>query len=45
MWLSTFKPQFDWMHAVIHEGALPIVIRSVNPQILGKDPIIAGAKI
>jgi len=25
-WLFTFKPQFDWTHAVIHEEALPIVI-------------------
>ncbi len=42
-WLSTFEPQFDWMHAVIHEEALPIVIRSVNPCIPGKDLIIAKA--
>jgi len=25
-WLSTFEPQFDWTHTVIHEGALPVVI-------------------
>jgi len=25
-WLSTFEPQFDWTHAVIHEEALPVVI-------------------
>src|SRR6266702_2267872 len=41
-WLSTFKLQFDWTHAVIHEKALPIVIRSVNPCIPGKDPIVAA---
>ncbi len=40
-WLSTFEPQFDWTHAVIHEEALLVVIRLVNPQIPGKDPIIA----
>jgi len=40
-WLSTFEPQFNWTHAVIHEEALPIVIRLVNPRILGKDPIVA----
>jgi len=40
-WLSVFKPRFNWMHAVIHEGALPIVIWSVNPCIPDKDPIIA----
>ncbi len=40
-WLSTFEPQFDWMHAVIHKKALPIVIQSVNPHVPGKDPIIA----
>ncbi len=43
-WLSTFKPQFDWTHAVIHEKALPIVIQSVNPHIPGKEPIIAATK-
>src|SRR6266702_3075128 len=40
-WLSTFEPQFDWTHTVIHKEALPVVIQSVNPQIPGKDPIIA----
>src|SRR6266702_236139 len=40
-WLSTFEPQFDWTHAVIHEKALPIVIQSVNPCIPRKDPVIA----
>ncbi len=30
-WLSTFEPQFNWTHAVIHEEALPVVIRSINP--------------
>ncbi len=30
-WLSTFEPQFDWTHTVIHKEALPIVIRTVNP--------------
>ncbi len=25
-WLSTFKPWFDWTHAVIHKEALPVVI-------------------
>ncbi len=40
-WLSTFEPQFDWTHAIIHEEALPIIIQSVNPRIPRKDPIIA----
>ena len=39
-WLSTFEPQFDWTHAVIHEETLLVVIRSVNPRIPRKDPII-----
>ncbi len=44
-WLAMFKLQFDWTHAVINEQALlPIVIQSVNPQIPGKDLIIAGTK-
>jgi len=40
-WLATFKPQFNWASAVINEKALPVIIRSTNPQIPGKDPIIA----
>ncbi len=44
-WLAMFELQFDWTHAVINEQALlPIVIQSVNPQIPGKDLIIAGTK-
>jgi len=39
-WLSAFEPQFDWTNTVINEQALPIVIRSVNPQIPGQDLII-----
>ncbi len=42
-WLSTFEPQFNWTNVVIHKGALPIVIRSVNPRVPGKEPIIAKA--
>jgi len=42
-WLSTFEPQFNWTQATIHEKALPIIIRLVNPQILSKDLIIAKA--
>jgi len=41
-WLSMFKPQFNWTHAVINEQALPIVIQSVNPHIPGKESIVAG---
>jgi len=40
-WLSTFEPQFNWTSAVINEKALLVVVRSVNPQIPGKEPIIA----
>jgi len=40
--LSTFEPQFNWASAVINEEALPIVVRSVNPRIPGKEPIIAS---
>ncbi len=42
-WLATFEPQFNWTNTVIREMALPIVIRSVNPRIPGKEPIIAKA--
>ncbi len=40
-WMAAFKPQFTWKNGVISEKALPIIIWSVNPSILGKDPIIA----
>ena len=31
LWLSKFKPQFDWTYTVINEQALPIVIRCYDP--------------
>jgi len=40
-WMAAFEPQFTWKHGVINEKELPIVLRSVNPFIPGKDPIIA----
>ncbi len=43
-WLTTFEPQFNWASAVINEKALPVIIRSTNPQIPSKDPIIAGTQ-
>ncbi len=43
-WMAVFEPQFTWKNGVIHEQALPIIIRSVNPsQIIG-DQIIARAQ-
>ncbi len=39
--MAVFEPQFTWKNGVIHEQALPIIIRSVNPsQIIG-DQVIA----
>ncbi len=43
-WMAAFKPQFTWKNGAIHEKELPIILRSVNPSIPGKDPIIARAK-
>ncbi len=43
-WMAAFEPQFSWKNGVINEKALPIILRSVNPSIPGKDPIIARAK-
>ena len=40
-WLTTFEPQFNWTSAVINKKALPVIIQSTNPQIPGKDPIVA----
>ncbi len=39
-WMAAFKPQFTWKNGIINEKALPIIIRSVNPSIPGKDPVI-----
>ncbi len=30
-WMAVFEPQFTWKTGKIHEQALPIIIRSVNP--------------
>ena len=43
-WMAAFEPQFSWKNGVIHERELPIILWSVNPFILGKDPIIAQIK-
>ncbi len=39
-WMAVFEPRFTWKSGVIHEQALPIIIRSVNPsQIIGNQII------
>jgi len=40
-WMAAFEPQFTWGSGVINEKALPIIIRSVNPSIPGKESVIA----
>ncbi len=43
-WMAVFEPQFTWKNRTIHEQALPVIIRSVNPsQIIG-DQTIAQAQ-
>jgi hypothetical protein len=42
-WLASFEPRFSWRHAVIDKRALPVVISSVNPQIIRQQPIVAIA--
>src|SRR6266571_1625870 len=42
-WMAAFEPQFTWKNGVIHERELPVILRSVNPFILG-EPIIAQVK-
>jgi|SRR6266702_4806427 len=39
-WMAAFEPQFMWKNGVINEKELLIILQSVNPFILGKDPII-----
>jgi hypothetical protein len=41
-WLASFEPRFSWRHAVIDEKALPVVILSINPRIIKKQPVIAA---
>ncbi len=46
-WMAAFEPKFTWKYGAINEKELPIILRSVNPSIPGKEPIIAqirGAK-
>ncbi len=42
--MAAFEPQFTWKNGVINEKELPVILRSVNPFIPGKDPIIAQAQ-
>jgi hypothetical protein len=37
-WLASFEPKFSWRHAVIDERALPVIISSVNPRVIQKQP-------
>ena len=40
-WLATFEPRFGWRNAIIDEKCLPVVISSINPRIIRKNPVIA----
>ncbi len=40
-WMAAFEPKFTWKNGVINEKELPIILRSVNPSIPGKELIIA----
>jgi hypothetical protein len=41
-WLATFEPRFQWKSAVIDERVLPILISSINPRSINKQPVIAN---
>jgi hypothetical protein len=41
-WLATFKPKFNWRSTVIDERILPIIISSINPRVIRKQPVIAS---
>jgi hypothetical protein len=41
-WLATFKPKFNWRSTVIDECILPIIISSINPRVIRKQPVIAS---
>ena len=40
-WMAAFEPKFTWKHGVINEKELPVILRSVNPSIFRKEPVIA----
>jgi hypothetical protein len=40
-WLASFEPKFSWRYTVIDEKALPVVISSINPRAIKKQPVIA----
>jgi hypothetical protein len=40
-WLATFKPKFNWRSAVINKQILPVIISSINLQIIRNRPVIA----
>jgi len=40
-WMAAFEPKFVWRYGTINEKELPIVLRSVNPSIPEKGPVIA----
>ncbi len=39
-WMAAFEPKFVWKYSIINKKELPIILRSVNPSIPGKGPII-----
>jgi hypothetical protein len=41
-WLTTFEPRFNWRSAVIDKHVLPVVISSINPQVIRPQPVIAA---
>ncbi len=38
-WLAAYEPKFNWKYATIDEMTLPIVLRSINPQV-AQEPIV-----
>src|SRR6266581_7636200 len=40
-WMVAFEPKFTWKQGAIDEKELPIILRSINPSIPGREPIIA----
>jgi hypothetical protein len=40
-WLATFEPHFSWKHGVINTDHLPIILNSVNPQLIQQGATIA----
>jgi hypothetical protein len=41
-WLATFEPKFNWKSATMEPRFMPVIISSINPQMIRSQPVIAS---